>query len=112
MSGARPLLPGPMHPSVRVIPFPGATLSLTPVAGNLCGTSTQPVASAQGGFKAWTTAKFPAAQVLFTAAPMLSSTDTMPAPSRAAALRIRLEELEDRLDGEPDALRRDERPAF
>ncbi|KJA24938.1 glycoside hydrolase family 18 protein [Hypholoma sublateritium FD-334 SS-4] len=32
--------------------------------GNLCGTSTQPVASAQGGFKAWTTAKFPAAQLL------------------------------------------------
>lgn len=64
MYGVRLLPLVQMHPWVSPYEFGLFLQHLLIVGiGNLCGTSKQPQASAQGALAAWTAAKFPASQV-------------------------------------------------
>lgn len=45
------------------LPYWLSNYLMTLHVGNLCGTSTQPQASAQAAIKQWTAAKFPASKV-------------------------------------------------
>lgn len=103
-----------MLPLVRLLPCQGIHYLNCKIVGDLCKTSKQPVASAQGAFAQWTAAKMPAAQVELLLAVLKQAmlTFLFTASPWCTPLWIRFQELQDCPHWELYADSSDEYPPF